>query len=193
VFKIYLKRERMFFDRWAVIQAMDEKQRRALAVAGAFIRKTAQRSMRWGVRRSKEDQAAHLDTLGTKAHQERARLIRATRRSPSPAGKPPKAWSGELRELLFFGWDAQSESMLVGPEGFRNSIAPSLHEFGGTLAVPVKYLGRGFPQGSRRDRNRKVKVKYPARPYMGPALNIALQKGKIPEPFKDSVVVRGAD
>jgi hypothetical protein len=191
VFKIYLKRERMFFDRMAVIRAMEEKKLRALAVAGGFIRTTAQRSMRWGFRRSQRAKEA----FGTKAQQERAREIRVQKRSPSEPGKPPKAWSGELRELLFFGWDEQSQSMLVGPEGFKNSIAPNVHEFGGVIKVPAKYtrsrLGGG--RSSREERNRKIPIRYPARPYMGPALNIAIERDKIPEAFKDSVVVTNGD
>ena len=146
MFEIYVKRAQVFFDRPAVMKAMDPARASALAKAGAFIQRTAKRSMR----------------RGGKA---------------SPAGKPPKARAGQLRDLLFFGYDRATESVVVGPEAFKRAIAPSLHEFGGTAIVRV---GRGRTR-------RSVRARYEPRPYMRPALAVAIDKGKIPEAFKNSI------
>lgn len=151
--QIYLKRVEMFFDRPAVLKAMDKARVRSFAIAGGFIRQTARRSMR-------------------------------RRKTASPPGSPPSARSGELRDRLYFGYDKSTDSVVVGPEGFRGSGVPALHERGGTIR-------RKRRRGSRRPGGSSVEetitVTYPPRPFMDPALHVAIAKGKIPEAFRDSI------
>lgn len=141
-----------FFDRPAVLRAAGRAKTTALSRFGGYIRSVARRSMR----RRKGD-------------------------TPSPAGQPPFARSGELRDLLFFAYDHKTRTVVVGPLGFSGSDVPHLHEFGGSVNGDgrVLYLknspgrdeaGRFVSKGLRRVRL-KGDVKYPARPYMKPALD----------------------
>ena len=76
------------------------------------------------------------------------------RRGASRPGNPPHSHSGLIRDQIFYGYDRAAESVVVGPRVFTRRDAPGVHEFGGTLP-------------SRRG---KRAARYPARPYMGPAL-----------------------
>lgn len=110
---------------------MDKATRSALSKAGAFVRRTARSSMK--------------SRQGKKAG------------SYSAPGTPPNVHAGQLKDLLFFGFDPGNRSVVIGPVPFGKGEAPNLEEFGGS--VP------------RRGRRGVVKVaKYPARPFMGPAL-----------------------
>lgn len=143
----------LFFDKTAVERAADKAKLRALSKFGAYVRRTAQQSMRY-------------------------------RKSASPPGQPPSAHKSKrlaalkrlkrakyngalLREMLFFAYDQRTQTVVVGPLGFKNSPVPALHEFGGTHRVKGK------------------DVRYPARPYMAPALNKSLPK--FAESFRGTV------
>lgn len=158
----------LFFDRAVVTNAMDKANVRALSKAGAFIRRAAQTSM--GYRK----------------------LGRA-----SGAGNPPFAHrekGAKLRKLLFFSYDPQSKSVVVGPVAFGpKAEAPNLNEFGGTVTRrrTVRVApARVRPKATKAQKAafaRKLKTgevitakpptkvttataKYPPRPYMNPAL-----------------------
>ena len=80
---------------------------------------------------------------------------------PSPAGTPPFVRDGGLKEGIWYGYDAGRDSCVVGPTLFKRSrrkngqfTVPALHEYGGVR----------FNPRSGRD------ARYPARPYMAPAL-----------------------
>ena len=75
-------------------------------------------------------------------------------RGPSRPGEPPHAHQGDLRRYILFGYDPQTDTVVVGPLGFRRSEAPHVLEFGGR--TPSRRLKRDA-------------VIRP-RPYMGPAL-----------------------
>ena len=136
-----------FFDRQKVIRELSAGKRKALSRAGAFIRTRAKSSMR---RRK----------YGTY----------------SKPGSPPYAHgSAPLKKFLYFGYDRASESVVVGPVGFRNSRVPALQEFGGV----------GQTSGSVRRRTNKVVGVYEPRPYMGPALE--KERQNIPRAFRGSV------
>ncbi len=73
----------------------------------------------------------------------------------SRPGNPPHSHVGLLRDQIFYGYDRAAESVVVGPHVFNaGRDVPGVHEFGGTLP-------------SRRGHRA---ARYPARPYMGPAL-----------------------
>lgn len=90
-----------------------------------------------------------------------ARHLIHRRRGASAPGNPPHSHVGLLREQLFYGYDRPAESVVVGPRVFKPNLdMPGVHEFGGTLP-------------SRRGHRA---ARYPARPYMGPALERAEPK-----------------
>ncbi len=75
------------------------------------------------------------------------------RRGASRPGNPPHSHAGLLRDQIFYGYDRAAESVIVGPRVFKPSVdVPGVLEFGGVLAGPRRF------------------AHYPARPFMGPAL-----------------------
>jgi hypothetical protein len=154
-----VKIQQMFFDRPAVVKAAGRAKTAALARFAGYVRSVARRSMR-----RRKSQFAH-----------------------SAPGSPPFAKSGELRDLLFFGYDAKTGTFVVGPLGFKGSDVPSLHEHGGTRAAgkgeflllknsPGRdHRGKFVSRGTRKVAI-KGTVKYPARPFMAPALKTSIPK-----------------
>ena len=101
----------------------------------------------------------------------------------SPPGQPPKSHQGALKNLLLFAWDNSSKSVVIGPtllttKRVYGPTTPALEERGGSVTRPIK-LKRGVITTRT--------YKYPPRPYMGPALEIADRKGIIPEQFRDTI------
>lgn len=124
----------MFFDRPKVMRAVDRGKRQSLSKAGAFIRRTARRSIR--------------------------KAPKTGKRTSQP-GKPPYSHEGSLRRLIFFGYDPQRDSVVIGPVGFRRSTAPEALEHG----------GRSVLYRRRRGRLVAERVRVRARPFMKPALD----------------------
>ncbi len=143
---------RFFFDRPAVIKALERGQARAMARSGGFVMRVARRSMR----RVKRD------------------------RSSKP-GAPPFARVGLLRDKLFFAFDDKLRDVVVGPEGFAGSSVPSLHERGGVVRLNNQLVTRVVRSrdASGRFTARRVTqrvtgtLRYDPRPYMAPALEIS--------------------
>lgn len=96
--------------------------------------------------------------------------IRKRKRSAEP-GNPPSSHAGTLKDLIFFGYDHRSESVVIGPTTNRASTSgpsgASLLEFGGT----VRRKGKTY--------------RYRRFPYMQPALEN--EAPKFPNLFRDSV------
>lgn len=147
---------RNFFDRAAVIDAMDKASLRALSRFGAFVRRSAKS------------------------------LIRK-RRAVSQPGSPPSSHTGLLKQFLFFFWDPETRSVVVGPIKLnqKSGEAPSLLEYGGKInareqRITVKKEGSTrqvvIPAGTRT---------YSARPYMQPALDANLSK--LPDMWSNAI------
>jgi hypothetical protein len=98
----------------------------------------------------------------------RARSSMRRRKKPSPPGQPPSAHSKDaVRTLknILFAYDRANMSVVVGPvrlNGEGGSV-PGLHEFGGTKTLRTT-------AGQRNPRIVLRPARYPARPFMGPAL-----------------------
>lgn len=92
-----------------------------------------------------------------------ARTSIRRRKGISQPGKPPHSHSGELRRLIFFGYDPRVQSVVIGPTRFSKGTVPALLEYGG------------------RHENRT----YKPRPFMGPALE--QEREKLPALWADSV------
>jgi hypothetical protein len=139
---------KLFFDKRAVIDAVDAGTRRVLSKFGAFVRRGARSSIR-------------------------------KRKSVSAPGSPPSSHVGLLKKFIFFAFDPRNRSVVIGPARLTQKGrgegpgAPALLEYGGTTT-----LRRG-PNGKR------VRARYVARPFMGPAF--AKEEPKLPAMWRDSV------
>lgn len=132
-----------FFDRAAVANAMDATARRVLSKFGAFVRRTAQLSLR-------------------------------TRKGTSPPSSPPYSHTGLLKRFIFFSWDNDRRSVVIGPaklNGRASQDAPQALEYGGRFV--------------RRTRTGTRPATYPARPFMGPAFNA--NEPKLPGMWADAL------
>ena len=100
---------KLFFDRRTIIDRIGRAKAAVLSKAGAFIRRTAKGKIRYA-------------------------------QSVSKPGSPPHAHASKkggkdspLRELIFFAYDEQTNSVVIGPMPFRGSaIVPRVLELGGT-------------------------------------------------------------
>jgi len=104
-----------------------------------------------------------------------ARTSIRKRKASAPAGKPPHSHEGSLRRLILFGYDRATDSVVVGPVGFKKSVAPNVLEYGGETVVLSRRGGRLT--------SRKVKIA--ARPFMVPALE--KERPKLPLLWRNSI------
>lgn len=103
----------------------------------------------------------------------RARTSIRKRKGSSEAGKPPYSHVGLLRNLIFFAYDLDRRSVVIGPTLINSPTgAPETLEYGGEAEVPDRKQGA-----------RSVQIK--PRPYMGPALDAELPG--LPAMWQDSV------
>jgi len=107
-----------------------------------------------------------------------ARTTIRKRKGTAPPGKPPHSHEGSLRRLILFGYDRSSDSVVVGPVGFKKSAAPRALEHGGETVVHRRVRGRGGKLVSR-------KVRIAARPFMAPALE--KERPKLPLLWRNSI------
>jgi len=102
--------------------------------------------------------------------------IRKRKRASAP-GEPPSSHTGLLRNFIFFGYDRDRRSVVIGPQRLNQKIgdAPQALEYGGPSTV-VEGL---------RGRRRKRRINIAARPFMGPAFE--REKPKLPAMWANSV------
>lgn len=178
-FGVTLEVKEFFFDRDVVKRLVGKKNASALYRMGRNIRQRARRSM-------KLRGYARKPPTTDRMRKKQAREIRE--QPASPPGSPPYAHSGDpvatLRNILY-AFSPRSISTVVGPlrlnqtQSLNGRVSagtiPALHEFGGTAQIKEKRVGRSWaPQGRRKPRpgqpTRLRTAKYPARPFMAPAL-----------------------
>jgi hypothetical protein len=103
------------------------------------------------------------------------------RKTVSQPGQPPSSHVGLLRKLIYFGYDANRRSVVIGPTPLRGEAAcgersrteaPPLLEYGGRTRLKVR-------------KGKVVSANYRARPFMGPAFE-AEQK-KLPALWSNSI------
>jgi len=95
------------------------------------------------------------------------------RKAISQPGDPPSSHVGLLKKLIYFGYDANRRSVVIGPTPLRGTAeAPPLLEYGGKAR-----------RRSRKGKN--VMASYRARPFMGPAFE--REKAKLPALWAGSV------
>ncbi len=103
----------------------------------------------------------------------RARSSIRKRKAVSVPGSPPTNRVGLLRQFLFFSYDSDRKSVVIGPAKLNGRVSsdalPAL-EYGGTSTIE----GVRFRGGKKVRTRKRVNIK--ARPFMGPALTQELPK-----------------
>jgi hypothetical protein len=138
-----------FFDRKAVLKAVNAADRKILNEVGRKVRSTAQKSIKY---------ADGPSAPGSAPHGHKTRQI--TRKSKK-TGKSRTRNVSYLREFLYYKYDFATRSVVVGPERLDSTVDPSALralEEGGVSRVSA-------PGGKTRS------VQIRKRPYMKPALD----------------------
>lgn len=174
-----------FFNLAALTDPLEKAKQTAAIDSAALTRKIARQSMR--------------------------RKSKAQRRQSSPAGSPPFADVGTIRDLLYFAWDAANETAVIGPAFFASKSSkaggptvPGVHEKAGSLDIVNKVYDlrtraksaaqaaafrRKMKDGTitrpRKFREEHVTARYPKRPFMVPALERA--KAVLAKNFENTV------
>jgi phage gpG-like protein len=145
-FGLSMKVTKFFFDRKSVQDQVGKKNAKALAKAGAFVRRRARSSLR------------------------RRKRVSSPGSAPSVHSQDKVA---TLRNILF-AYDRQAQSVVIGPvrlNGSQGSV-PALHEFGGRAIIR---RNRNRRERARQQPAVRM-ASYPARPFMGPALKAEAPK-----------------
>lgn len=166
-----------FFDRDKVLGMVDKAEGIAMNKVGGRIRLTAMRSMR------------------SQKKPKKGPLIRKA----SAPGKPPRRHTdlGKGLTRIWYTYDPKRHRVVIGPMKFNWSVypeatVPELHEFGGSVTVSeveytintnagrenvwVAVAKRRLAKATKEGRPiRRRKAKYPARPFMRPALEKNMQ------------------
>ena len=96
------------------------------------------------------------------------------RKKPAPPGSPTSSHTGLLKKFIFFGYDPDVRSVVIGPTRLNQKgrgEAPPILEYGGKATL----VRRG----------KKKRTTYKARPYMGPAFE--KEKPQLPALWRGSV------
>lgn len=177
-----------FFDRAAVIKAVDKATLKVLSKAGAFVRRDAKSS----IKNARQKSAGELNEEEKATHKRRVKAWKKDSTKPKPKrplasskpGEPPRSVTGLLKKFLFFVYDAKKKTVVIGPAKLNSSSgAPSILEKGGTATITrSRFVTRGGKKKLERT-TRRVAIK--KRPYMNPALK--KNKKKIAELYRDSI------
>jgi hypothetical protein len=118
---------------------------------------------------------------------QRSRSSIRTRKATSQPGTPPTNRTGLLKKMIFFGYEPQAQTVVIGPAALRaNPTAPHLLEYGGSRQGngEVIYItrdpgrdasGRFVSKGRQKIRLTGA-ISYKPRPYMKPAYDAELPK-----------------
>ena len=160
-----MKVDRIHFDAKKVLFATDRVKREALKGSGRFLRKVARSSIKKKRRSKKKEQV-------------------------SQPGDPPFGKSGRLKSSILFGYDRQSDSVVIGPKGVQTDTPPRALEYGGRSKTTVKVRKKKTASGGsarrktsstgakRKKTTQRVRriVTIKARPFMRPALGKTIPK-----------------
>ena len=128
---------------------------------------------------SRVDKAARkvLSKFGAFVRQRAKTSIRKRKRISAPS-QPPSSHTGLLKKFIFFAYDRERDSVVIGPERLNQKTgdAPPALEHGGRSRVT---------SGGRRNKRVVRTVTIRQRPYMGPAFE--KEKEGLPKLWKDSV------
>lgn len=169
-FGVSIRIKDLFFDRAKVIRATRSADRKNLSRAGAFIRQTARNSIKSRKHGTTSSPGSPpYDHVGyARAQKNRERK----RQGLAPLAKP-KALDQRGIRVILFGYEPQSNGVVIGPVRFGgksgSSTVPQLLEFGGKT--------------TRGANNRAIRIR--PRPFMRPALERELPQ--LPRRWQGSV------
>jgi len=167
-----------FFDAEAVLKKMDAATRRVMSRFGAFVRRRAQTSIRYRVKPSEPGQppSAHRTFMRTKTNKR--------------TGVSKQQPASPLRDLIFFAYSAETQSVIVGPALFAGSkqqrgrqTIPETLERGGTATITEAMSGGQWrliyslelaQRTTKPTRRRAARIA--RRAFMAPALEAELPK-----------------
>ena len=113
----------LFFDAKELVEKLDPETRKALSKFGAFVRRRAKSSLKYGTASSPPGSPPTVHRTQSRTKTNKNGAVKVQMVSP-------------LRELLFFKYDPSSKSAVIGPElGGSKSGAPETLEEGGTAKV----------------------------------------------------------
>lgn len=164
---------KFFFNATSVEKATNRMERKSLSKIGAFVRRRARSSMKAAGKSGKVSQP----------------------------GEPPRTRRGDLKKFLYFVYEPQTHSVVVGPAAFARRRktsprpVPGLLESGGSMRFELVKLGGGLvvPAASKLAQrsggqafSRGVRMK--PRPFMKPAFNAEMPNfpGAFEGTFNDS-------
>ena len=110
-----------------------------------------------------------LSKFGSFVRQTARRSIRR-RKGTSRPGKPPFSHTGKLKRFIYFGYDPNRRSVVIGPVVFPKKSGKAL--------PALEYGGKSDTEGGRT-------VKIQARPFMGPAFRTELPN--VPSLWRDTI------
>jgi hypothetical protein len=105
----------------------------------------------------------------------------------SKPGQPPKSHEGSLKRFLYFAFNPDNQSVVVGPQisgksASRSNPIPSVLEHGGLTRIPL--FEKDKPRNAINFQGWGTVFIKP-RPFMGPALEAS--KPKLAEFWKNAV------
>jgi hypothetical protein len=132
----------------------------------------------------------------------RARSLIRKRKAPAPPGSPPSSHTDVLRKFIYFAYDPEKRSVIIGPEKTNQvsfsgvqpvtGTVPEVLEYGGRVTtLEVQRYGRWGRADLRSRRRlaglptRKRSITIAARPYMGPANR--LESKNLPDLWANSI------
>ena len=144
-----------FFDPSKVIKGMDRASARALSKFGAFVRTRARTSIRYRKDAAAPGQppSAHKSGMRTKTN----RKTGVTKRQPS----------SPLRDNIYFYYDRETKSVIIGPTLTTGQSARGGRPQGKTVPETLEKGGRVVLPRGRAGRTRTVTVR--EHPFMHPA------------------------
>lgn len=110
----------------------------------------------------------------------RAKSSIRKRKKISQPGQPPSSHTGKLKKLIFFGYDREKKSVVVGPLLFGTTNAPeSFNRNSQTSDWSSRRVATGVPERLEKG------VGIMARPFMTPAFET--EKKNLDNCFKDCI------
>lgn len=168
--------------------AVDAASKKVLKKVGQDIRQDAKKS----IRPAKQVPVSSLTEKQQKSHKRRVKLfnegkikVKPTRPlAPSKPGEAPRSRTGLLRKFLFFVYDPQTKSVVIGPALLnKSSGAQSTLEYGGSATnTSLRFVTR---HGKVTTETKTRVVPVDTRPYMRPAYE--KNEDNVRELFRNSI------
>lgn len=104
---------------------------------------------------------------------------RGKKNKPSDPGQPPKSVTGALKANILFAWDGSTRTVVIGPRLLpgKTKGLPKALETGDTVDAKVIEKGKRV----------KKRINIESRPFMKPALNVALKENLVPTLWRGAI------